>query len=192
MTVPTELEAKTLLEEYVQDTYQRFHALMVGTALSGYAKKLDQDEQVWFLTGYLHDLDYDRHPTEHPGPSLDWFKEWGYPAELIQAVEAHANGFNGFTTPATSQLDQALIACDEICGIFYAYQKLNPIPFGDMKAKSIKKRLQEVRFAPGIDRENIYQGVADFGFTIDEHIENLITFLAVIKSPDLLQNENDR
>jgi predicted hydrolase (HD superfamily) len=183
MSLPTRTEATALLHEYVNDEYQRFHALMVGTALEGYARQLNQDVDLWFLTGYLHDLDYDRHPTEHPGPSLTWFTEWDYPPELIQAVRAHANGFNGFTTPAESQLDKALIACDEICGIFYAYQKLNPIPFSDMKVSSIKKRLKESKFAPGIDRTHIYEGVADFGLTLDEHIANLISFFTVLPAP---------
>ncbi|MDA8597006.1 HDIG domain-containing protein [Candidatus Pacebacteria bacterium] len=178
MKLPTTDEAKTLLHQYVSDEYQRFHALMVATAMKGYARKLGEDEQLWWLTGYLHDIDYDQHPTEHPGPSLEWFKEWQYPEALIQGVLAHANGFNGFTTPPESPLDKALIACDEICGIFYAYQKLNPIPFGEMKVKSIKKRLKETKFAPKIDRDHIYNGVEDFGLSIDEHIENLIGFLS--------------
>jgi len=185
MSLPTKAEAKVLLEEHVQDTYQRFHALMVGTAMEGYAKKLGEDTELWFMTGYLHDIDYDKYPSEHPGPSLTWFKSWGYPEALIQAVEAHANGFNGFTTPAVSQLDKALIVCDEICGIFYAYQKLNPIPFSQMKPSSIKKRLKEERFAPGIDRSHIMNGVADFGITIDEHIDNLIEFFSDLDSPVL-------
>jgi len=182
MSLPTKPEATELLHSYVQDTYQRFHALMVATALEGYAHKLDEDPHLWFMAGYLHDIDYDQ---QHPGPSLRWFKDWNYAPELIQAVEAHANGFNGFSTPAESQLDKALIACDEICGIFYAYQKLNPISFGEMKVSSIKKRLKEERFAPGIDRTHISAGVADFGFTIDEHVENLIEFLGELDSPVL-------
>ena len=185
MTLPTKPAATELLYSYVSDEYQRFHALMVATALEGYAYKLDKDPQLWFLTGYLHDIDYDQYPTEDSGPSLHRIANWEYPAELIQAVEAHANGFNGFNTPATSMLDKALIACDEICGIFYAYQKLNPIPFGEIKVSSIKKRLKEERFAPGIDRKHIYEGVEAFGITIEEHIENLIHFFNDLESPVL-------
>ncbi len=185
MSLPTKEEAIQILETHVQDEYQRFHARMVGTAMEGYAKKLGQDEQLWFMTGYFHDLDYDQYPDTHPGPSLEWFKEWEYPQELIQAVLAHANGFKGYSTPPESQLDKALIACDEICGIFYAYQKLNPIPFADMKARSIRKRLRDERFAPGIDRTHILNGIEDFGVTEDEHIENLIHFFSDLESPVL-------
>lgn len=183
MTHPTKAEAEALLKEYVHDEYQQYHALMVATALAGYARLRDEDEQLWWLTGYLHDLDYDQHPTEHPGPSLTWFKDWGYPDELIHAIKAHANGFNGFTTKPDTDLARGLIACDEICGIFYAYHKLNPIPFGEMKVSSIKKRLKEARFAPGIDRAHIYEGCEAFGVTIDAHIEHLISFFADLPNP---------
>lgn len=180
MSLPTRSEAVALLETYVSDSYQRYHALMVATAMAGYAKQLGEDEDLWWLTGYLHDIDYDQFPTEHPGPSLKWFAEWGYPPELIHAVLAHANGFNGFTEKPKTPLAKALIACDEICGIFYAYQKLNPIPFGEMKASSIKKRLKEERFAPGIDRAHINNGATEFGVTIDEHVANLIEFFSAL------------
>lgn len=183
MPLPTKTEAETLLHEYVADPYQRYHALMVATALADYARLRGADEQLWWTTGFLHDIDYDQYPNEHPGPSLEWFNDWGYPTELVHAVEAHANGFNGFTTKPETDLARGLIACDEICGIFYAYHKLNPIPFGDMKASSIKKRLKETRFAPGIDREHIYQACTDFGVTLDTHIENLIHFFTNLPVP---------
>lgn len=183
MPLPSTTEAENLLLEHVSDPYQQYHARMVGCAMAGYAKLRGDDEQLWWLTGYLHDLDYDQYPNEHPGPSLTWFAAWGYPPELIHAVEAHANGFNGFTTKPETDLARALIACDEICGIFYAYHKLNPVPFGEMKVSSILKRLKETRFAPGIDRDHIYQGCSDFGVPIDEHVANLITFLATLPTP---------
>ncbi len=174
MSLPTKAEAKILLEKHVQNDYQRHHALMVGTATEAYAAIHNADPLLYFMTGYLHDLDYDEHPEAHPGPSLAWFKEWDYPDDLIHAVEAHAFGFNGFTTEPATPLAAALMACDEISGIFYAYQKLNPIPFGEMKVKSIKKRLKEKSFAAGIHRDTIYMGVEKLGVTIDEHVTTLI------------------
>lgn len=180
MTIPTKDEAKEILEQHVADPYQRFHALMVGTALEHYAQIFGEPQDLWFVTGYLHDLDYNEYPTEHPGPSLTWFQEWHYPAELVHAVEAHADGFNGFTTKPETLLAKALIACDEISGIFYAYQKLNPIPFGEMKVSSILKRLKETKFAPGIDRSHIYQATERLGVPIEEHARNLIQAFSVL------------
>ena len=176
MSLPTRAEAKELLESHVKDEYQRYHARMVGTMMEGYAKHFGEDPDLWFLTGFLHDLDYEEHPDTHPGESLKWFKEWGYPEDMIHAVEAHAYSFNGFTTLPTTQLAAALMACDEICGIFYAYRKLNPIPYHEMKVKSIKKRLKEKSFAAKIDRSTILLGVEHLGIPMDEHIQHLIEF----------------
>ncbi len=183
MSLPTKDEARTLLAEHVSDTYQRFHAEMVGRAVEGYAEKLGEDTHLWWLTGYLHDIDYDRHPTLHPGPSLTWFAQWDYPDELSHAIEAHADGFNGFTAKPETPLAHALLACDEICGIFYAYQKLNPVPWGDIKASSIKKKFIEPKFAPGISREHITSSMAGFNITLDDHIQNLIEILSTLPTP---------
>lgn len=176
MDLPSKEAAKELLEKHVHNDYQRYHALMVATAMEGYAEIFEADPHLWFLTGYLHDLDYDENPDTHPAKSLEWFTEWGYPEDFIHAVEAHAIGHNGFTTQPNSKMAAALIACDEISGIFYAYQKINPIPFGDMKVKSIKKRLKAKAFAAKIDRETIYMGCEKLEVSLDDHLLNLIRF----------------
>lgn len=180
MPLPSKAEAQALLEKHVQNDYQRYHALMVATAMEGYAELYGEDPLLWFLTGYLHDLDYDEHPDSHPGPSLEWFRDWGYPESFIHAVEAHAYGYNGFTTLPQTPLAAALIACDEISGIFYAYRKINPIPYGEMKVKSIRKRLKEKAFAAKIDRETIYMGCEKLGVEIPEHVGNLIRFFGAL------------
>ena len=181
MALPTREEAKKLLETHVQDEYQRYHALMTGTAMEGYAKMFGENTDLWFLTGYLHDIDFEKHPHQHPGESLKWFKEWNFPNELIHAVEAHAYGYNGFTTLPQTKLAAALMACDELCGIFYAYRKLNPIPYGEMKAKSVRKRFDEPRFAAKIERSTILRGTEALGVDLDTHIANLIQFLSALQ-----------
>lgn len=211
MPLPDKSAATALLHEHVKDEYQRLHALMVATALEGYATHLNEDAHLWFVTGLLHDIDFEEHPDTHPGPSLAWFKDWGYPPELIHAVEAHAYGYHDLlpvppkghphespsaslrgasdaapisahsrsvkTLPQT-KLAAALLACDEICGIFYAYRKMNPVPYGQMKPSSIRKKFKEPSFAAKIDRATIELGCQHLGVPLDEHIANLIRFLA--------------
>lgn len=176
MVLPTRTEAQTLLESHVTDEYQRYHARMVATAMDGYAGLYNEDADLWYITGLLHDIDYEEHPDTHPAESLQWFRDWGYPEELIHAIEAHAYGYNGFTTLPGTKLAAALMACDEISGIFYAYQKLNPIPFGDMKVKSLVKRFNDKGFAAKIEREVIMRGCDALGVTLEEHLANLIRF----------------
>jgi len=178
MTLPNRTEAEKILQEHVSDEYQLLHARMVATAMGGYASLLGEDVDLWYITGLLHDVDFEQHPDLHPGPSLLWFKEWNYPDELINAVEAHAYGYNNFKRKPETKLDATILACDEISGIFYAYKQINPIPYTDMKVSSIKKRLKEKAFAAKIDRDTIYLGVEKLGLDLDTHIENLIHFFS--------------
>lgn len=180
MNLPTKSEAQQLLEQHVRDEYQRHHALMVATATEGYAGLFNGDPHLWFVTGLLHDIDFEQHPDTHPGESLRWFTEWGYPEDLIHAVEAHAYGYHGFTTLPRTKLAAALLASDEISGIFYAYRKLNPVRYGEMKASSIKKKVNEPAFAAKVDRTTIFTGCQHLGVSIDEHIAHLVRFFAVL------------
>lgn len=57
--VNTKEEAQKLLEEYVEDDYQKLHAKMVACALEGYAiknGKSDSEVFLYWLTGYFHDI----------------------------------------------------------------------------------------------------------------------------------------
>jgi predicted hydrolase (HD superfamily) len=181
MPLPTKDAARQLLEQHVTDDYQRYHARMVAAALEGYAQHFQADPHLWYVTGLLHDLDFEKYPDTHPAESLRWFKEWDYPEELIHAVEAHAYGYHGFATLPRTKLAAALLATDELCGIFYAYRKLNPVRFGEMKASSIKKKVKEPSFAAKVDRTTIYTGCEHLGVTIDDHIANVIKFLTALE-----------
>lgn len=153
---------------------------MVATAMVGYAQHFNEDLLLWYVTGLLHDIDFGEHPDTHPAPSLQWFKDWGYSDELIHAVEAHAYGYHGFTTLPQTKLAAALVACDEISGIFYAYRKMNPVRYGAMKPSSIKKKFKDLTFAAKIDRGTIQLGCDKLGVPLDDHIANLVRFLAAL------------
>ena len=178
MNLPSKAEAQHLLEHHVRDEYQRHHALMVATAMEGYAGLFEEDTHLWFVTGYLHDIDFEEHPETHPRESLDWFLEWRYPEELIHAVEAHAYGYHGYTTLPRTRLAAALLACDEISGIFYAYRKMNPVRYSEMKPSSIRKKLKDPGFAAKIDRATIATGCEYLEVSVDDHIANLVKFFA--------------
>ena len=172
---------------------------------------LHVDPLLWYVTGLLHDIDFEEHPDTHPAPSLQWFKEWGYPDAMLHAVEAHAYGYHGLrlplpeghprqspftpfratpdgvtisalprsvTTLPQTKLAAALVACDEISGIFYAYRKMNPVRYGEMKPGSIKKKFKDHAFAAKIDRATIQMGCDKLGVALDDHISNMVRFLA--------------
>ena len=62
-------EALALLDEWVRSDSLRRHCLAVEAAMCAQARERGGDEELWGLTGLLHDLDYDRYPdaeTGHP------------------------------------------------------------------------------------------------------------------------------
>ena len=164
--------AQELLNEHVKDEYQKLHSKMVATGLKAYAQKLNEDENLWFITGLLHDLDYFEFPNEHPTKSIEWFKQWNFPDELIHAVEAHAHERTNVTP--NSKLAGALLATDELAGFLYAYSLMRPEGFTGMKASSIKKKFKDKGFAKKIDREDIMFGIESFGVDFNEHVSFLI------------------
>ncbi|MCA9391610.1 lysine--tRNA ligase [candidate division WWE3 bacterium] len=170
--LPSRAEAEQLLEEHVLDNYQSLHAKMVASVLEKYAMQFDQNDDLWYITGLLHDLDFNKHPEEHPQKALEWFKEWNYPQELIHAIGAHAHERTG-VEPQTL-LAQALTATDELAGIMYAYALLRPEGFEGMKVSSLKKKIKDKAFAPNIDRESVSYGLEHFAVEPEEHMQLMI------------------
>lgn len=169
--LPTREEAHKLLEEYVENDYQRLHAKMVASALEELSSSYNGDPDLWYITGLLHDLDFDKHPDEHPNKSVEWFRQWGYPEDLIHAVEAHAFMLTGVEPKTT--LAKAIIAVDEFSGLLYAYSRMKGGKFDDMKVKSIKKKFKDKSFAAKIDRNDIQYGIDKLGIDFAELAETL-------------------
>jgi putative nucleotidyltransferase with HDIG domain len=170
--LPTRAKALELLNEYVKDDYLIKHSLMVAKGLEAYSIKFNEDKDLWYITGLLHDIDYFQFPAEHPSKSLGWFKEWEFPQELIHAVAAH-----GISLPRIkpeSNLAKALIAVDELQGLLYAYSLMRPTGFEGMEAKSALKKFKDKAFAAKIDRNEIQYGVNELGVDLKEHIQFLI------------------
>jgi putative nucleotidyltransferase with HDIG domain len=178
MPMPTRPEAYALLCEWVESESLRRHNLAVEAALRSYARHYGADEELWGLTGLLHDLDYERHPNMddavngHPRTELRLFRQQGYPAEMIHAVEAHAT-FLG--VPRESLLDKALLACDEMTGLILACAYVRPDKnLRDVQVSSVKKKWKNRKFTEAIDRDENEHFIADLGVDFDEHVARVL------------------
>ena len=186
MPLPTRDEAEQLLHEWVQSESLRRHMLAVEAAMRAYAQYYGEDEELWGITGLLHDLDYERfadmEDTEngHPRTELRLFREWDYPPELIHAVEAHAT-FLG--VPRESRLDKTLLACDELTGLILACAYVRPDrDLRSVKLKSVKKKWKDKAFTAAIDREENMEFIEDLGVPFDEHVQRVLDAMQGVAS----------
>lgn len=166
--------ALAIVEEYVSNENLIRHMLAVEAAMRFYAEKMDQDQELWGLTGLLHDFDWEIHPTldEHPMAGEPILREKGVPEEIIQAILSHAEHTGVLRT---TLMQKGLFACDEITGLITAVALVRPTrSLDDLKVKSIKKKWKDQRFAAGANREEIAQAAEEFGVELWEHVGNVI------------------
>ncbi|HEX9817819.1 MAG TPA: HD domain-containing protein [Patescibacteria group bacterium] len=176
MALPTREKSTQLLTEYVKNEALRHHVQMVAQAMTAYAKELNENQELWYQAGLLHDLDWEMYPSEHPNKAVSEILN-DYPAELIEAIRAHAPERTG-KQPETL-IERYLFACDEISGLMHAVSLMRPNGFADMKPKSVKKKLKDKSFAANVNREDIERGFNLIGKTPEEHISFLIEVFKV-------------
>lgn len=184
MSLPTRAEAYALMCEWVESESLRKHMLAVEAAMRGYARHYGEDEELWGITGLLHDLDYERFPdmddTEngHPRTELRYFRAENYPSELIHAVEAHAV-FLG--VPRENLLDKTLLACDELTGLILACAYVRPDrDLRQVKLSSVKKKWKNRKFTEAIDRDENLQFIEELGVDFDEHVQRVLESMQAV------------
>jgi putative nucleotidyltransferase with HDIG domain len=141
-----------------------------------YARKLDEDEELWRAVGLLHDFDYEMHPTldRHPQDGAPILREEGYPDVVVEAVLSHAEHLS---MPRDTMLKKTLFACDELSGFVHAVALVRPTGLDGLEPKSVKKKLKQPSFAAGVHRDEVYAGAEGLGLELDEHIRNVIAAL---------------
>ena len=186
--MPGRQEAVALLEEWVTNKGLRKHMYAVEAAVRYYAQLRGGDEDIWGLAGLLHDLDWEKHPEEHPLRAVAQLREEGYPEEVLQAILAHRADFTG--VEPESELDKVLIACDELSGLVYATCLVRPNGIDDMKPKSVTKKLKDKTFAAGVSRDEVQKGVDLIGLERVEHIQNIINALRTVADQLQIRGED--
>lgn len=169
-------EALSLLCDYTQSDSLIKHAFGVEAAMRWYANHLDEDIELWGITGLLHDFDYEKYPnpTEdgHPWVGSRVLSEFGYPPEIITAILGHAH----YTSvPRESLMAKVLFACDELAGLITASVLVRPDKsIHNLTVQSVKKKMKDKAFARGVNRDDVIQGAQELAIDLDTHIGNVI------------------
>jgi putative nucleotidyltransferase with HDIG domain len=148
----------------------RKHMLAVEAAMRAYARRFGEDEEMWGITGLLHDMDYEKHPTpdEHPMVGVTELERRGYPEEVIHAIKGHADYLD---VPRDTLMSKTLYAVDELSGFIVACALMRPEGLENMKAKSVRKKMKQKSFAAAVNRDDIVRGAEELGVDLNEHIE---------------------
>ncbi|HEX6306514.1 MAG TPA: HDIG domain-containing protein [Anaerolineales bacterium] len=167
-------QALAIVHQYVENDNLIRHMLAVEAAMRFYARQFDEDQELWGLTGLLHDFDWEIHPTleQHPQEGAPILRQHGVPEEIVRAILSHADHTG---VPRQSRMEKALYACDEITGLIVAVALVRPSrSLEDLKVKSVKKKWKDRSFAAGANREEIAAAAGEFGIELWEHVNNVI------------------
>ena len=160
--------ALDLLHEFTETESLRKHAYAVESAMRAYAKKYVEDEELWGCVGLIHDFDYEKYPDEHPNKGSEILKERGVSEEIRNVILGHAD-YTG--VPRETLMAKTLYAVDELCGFITAVTLVRPTKsIGEVKLKSVKKKLKDKSFAAKINRDEIRKGPEELGVDLDEHV----------------------
>lgn len=179
MNMPSRDESLKLLEEWVENVGLRNHMKSVEAAMRWYARQRGANEDEWGAAGLMHDLDWEKYPEEHPLRAVDELRKRGYSEEILHAILAHRGDFTN--TPAESDLDKHLLACDEITGLITATALMRPTGIDDLTAKSVTKKMKDKAFARGVSREDVHHGCELIGVELSQHVSNVIEAMQSIK-----------
>lgn len=175
--MPTYEESLALFHEWTESDSLRRHAYAVEAGMAAYAEYFGEDVARWRMTGLLHDMDYEKHPSaeEHPRVGVARLRELGYPDEMTEAILGHA-AYTG--VERRTRLAKTLFAVDELAGFITACAYVRPTGLDGLEPRSVRKKLKDKAFAAAVSREDIRVGAEELGVDLDEHIARVIAGMA--------------
>jgi len=180
--MPTREDAYHLMTTHVKNESLQKHMLSVESAMCAYARKYGEDEELWAITGLLHDCDYEEFPDlhSHTHVAAQWLHDAGYDDRIIYAILAH-NDLNLSEQPRNTLLAKGLYACDEVTGMITATTLVRPNKsILGLEVSSVKKKMKAKGFAAGVNRDDLVKGAQELGVDLDEHIAFVIQAMSSI------------
>ena len=170
-------------EKTEKDTTYR-HLVSVEGVMRALAGRFGEDEDRWALTGLFHDLDQDQtgageDTSRHARLAAEWLREAGVDEAVINGVLAHA-----YAEFRTDLMSKAIVNADAVAGLLVAAALVRPEKATGMKVSSVKKKLKEKAFAPGVNREEVTSVEESIGLPLEEFFEVSIRGLQQV-APDI-------
>jgi putative nucleotidyltransferase with HDIG domain len=175
-------EARALVQDKTDKEITVRHLISVEGVMRALARRFGEDQDRWALAGLFHDLDQDQtgeDSSRHAYLAAQWLREAGVEEPVINAVLAHAHA-----QYRSDRMAKAVVHADAIAGLLVAAALVRPERSAGMKMSSVKKKLKERSFAPGVNRDEVYDAEAVLGLPLDEFIAVAIEGLQQV-APDI-------
>jgi len=162
-------QALAMVKQNISNKNLIKHMIAVEGVMRRFARHFDEDEELWGLTGLLHDLDYDQTVDDfarHGFITEELLQRVDVPPEMIRAIKSHPGH-----VPTETTMEKTLFAADPVTGLIVAAALMHP----DKKIASLdldflKRRFKEKRFAAGADREQISK-CSELDMDLDEFLQ---------------------
>lgn len=172
--IPTRENAWILFKKFNETESLTKHALAVEAVMRYMARKYGEDEEKWGIIGLIHDLDYEKYPDQHCQKTEEILIKEEWPEDYIRAVLSHGWGIVTDVKPE-SLLEKVLFTIDELTGLVVTSALVRPSKsILDIKAKSVKKKWKDKRFAAGVDRSIIVKGAEMLDMELNDVITDTI------------------
>ena len=161
-------EALELVTSTLENPNLIKHCLATEAVMRVLAERFNADPEKWGLAGLLHDLDAETQPdlTIHTKETEEILRSRGVDNEIIEAIGMHNETARG--RKRSSTFEHALAAGETITGLIVATALVYPDKkLASVKAKSVRKRINEKAFAAGANRD-IIRECELIGIPIDE------------------------
>jgi uncharacterized protein len=161
-------DARAFAREKTEKETTYRHLVSVEGVMRRLGRHFAEEEELWALTGLFHDLDQDQTANDeerHARLAADWLRQAGVDERVVNGVLAHAH-----VEFQTDRMSKAIVAADAVAGLLVAGALVRPERSAGMKVSSIRKKLKEKAFAPGVNREEIAQAEPNLGLSLDEFI----------------------
>ena len=165
-------EALNLMKEYLAAENLQKHSLATEAIMRKLAQTMGEDEDLWGITGLLHDLDYEETKDDMPRHTLrteEILKGKGVCSEITKAIKGHNADNLGYKRE--KQIEHALTCAECITGMIVATTLVYPDKkLASVKPKSIIKRMKQKEFARSVNREYIRE-CEKIGIPLEEFAE---------------------
>ena len=176
-------KALARLREHVKNEKTIIHSLASEAVMCALARRLNEDEDRWGLTGLLHDIDVEvthADPKIHALKAAELLEDFKLDEEMLDAIRMHNDEATGL--PRTTQFQHALAAGETITGLIYATTLVYPDKkIEGVKYKSVRKRMKEKAFAASVNRDHIME-CEEIGIPLDEFIQLSVDAMRAISA----------